>query len=170
MSAKGVDHVPTNKPRVMVTVEEDVYARIDSFRNRSGFASMSQAVNELILKAIMHEEQGHNGHAAFNAEDFDLLNLFHRSDAEGKEDIMKAAIRAGANGKRRRVTSRERVEEDARDAMMIDEITNLLVLYRGASEAERLRALAILTNASETQELEPFTNRVHTREENQQTG
>lgn len=42
----------TNKPRIMVTVSDDVYQRIENYRYENRFKSQSLAVNDLIGKGI----------------------------------------------------------------------------------------------------------------------
>lgn len=44
--------MPTNKPRVMVTVSDDMYQQIENYRYENRFKSQSLAVSDLINKGI----------------------------------------------------------------------------------------------------------------------
>ena len=56
--------MPTTKPKVLLTLDEDLFERIEDFRFENRFQSRAEAVRTLILDGFKHremEEKGNKG-------------------------------------------------------------------------------------------------------------
>ena len=137
--------MPTEKPRIMITVDEDMLGRIEHYRYLNEHASLSKASTELLLKGLMRESTETEPTRLFSGDMIRLMNIFNRADEDGRAAIMNAAIKAKA-ASARRTRVQKAVKEDDAGALMIEEIQNLLTLYQMASEETRLAALDLLSD------------------------
>lgn len=137
--------MPTEKPRIMVTVDEDMLSRIEQYRYLNKHPSLSKAATELLLKGLMSENAEAEPSRFFSGDMVKLINIFNHTDEDGRAAIMSAAIKGKARHVRRSRTLMA-IDEDTNGALMIEEIQNLLTLYQMADEKTRLAALDMLSS------------------------
>lgn len=80
---KGVNHMPTDKPRCTITFEDkELRDRVDSFRFENRFRSQNDAIMALINKGIevLTGQIMEKPREDLSAEDKRLLKAFHDAD------------------------------------------------------------------------------------------
>lgn len=84
---KGVDRMPTNKPRTMITFnDEELYKAVDEYRFAHRFRSQNEAVMDLINKGIevLMGETPVEPAEKLTDEDRQVLNAYHAADDSAK--------------------------------------------------------------------------------------
>ena len=138
--------MPTEKPRIMVTVDEEMLGRIEHYRYLNEHTSLSKASTELLLKGLMRESADTSQTRVFSGDVMKLVNIFNKTDESGRIEILNAAVRANAKVARRSRT-KNGANEDQDGALLIEDIQNLLTLYQKADARTRMHAMEILSNS-----------------------
>ena len=92
--------MPTNKPRVMVTVSDDVYQKIENYRYENRFKSQSLAVSDLISKGIQAILGPDNVPVVIESEpaapiltddETELIRIFRDLNDKGQDALLRQA-------------------------------------------------------------------------------
>lgn len=92
--------MPTEKPRIMIVVDEDIALSIDHYRLLNGFKSTSKAALELILKGLSEYNKPEFKPAVFSGDEIKLIALFRKLTDDGRNEVLKAAAFAPKTPKR----------------------------------------------------------------------
>lgn len=142
--------MPTNKPRAMITMDEDLANAIEGYRIRNGISSTSQAVNELIRKGILAEDERlHNG-GVYSGDEIRLVSIFRRADENSRQEVMDTLIHAVARSHYKYPRYKKEFEDFAAEEA-IGDVLALIDLYRQASPEQRTAVLDILSRRPEEQ-------------------
>ena len=92
----------TNKPRIPVTMEPELFEQVTEYRNRHGIASQSKAIRRLVQIGISSLESapeprahGETGTGARDSQERELLEIARKLNPEQKALLLRLLEIAG---------------------------------------------------------------------------
>lgn len=82
--------MPTEKPRIMITLEEGMPQAIENYRTLNGLKSTSKAINELILKGLSGFDSLSSKTSVFTNDEIKFIALFRKLTDAARNEIMRS--------------------------------------------------------------------------------
>lgn len=95
--------MPTNKPRFMITVSDEIYQAVENYRFDNRFKSQTQAAVSLIERGldIIHQETNNGKEPASTSEldqlQSELVSIFGALNQKGQDILINTARGLAAN-------------------------------------------------------------------------
>lgn len=136
--------MPTDKPRLMLTLDDDLKLLIESYRVKNGIASLSQAAVELLKKGVLAEDERLHSGETYTGQELQLVRIFRRADVDLRDRVMDDLIHSVArNTYKNGRYKKEYTHID--NTNQINDVVALIQLYGNCSPETRTSVLNSLS-------------------------